>query len=231
MKKILKTIWFLPLVALTLVFTACSDDDDNTIIIPTERNVVEVALDTPELTLLVQALQLADGDLVNVLVGDGPFTVLAPTNAAFTAFLNTNGFGSLDEVPTDVLSQVLLNHVIMSNVTSSDLTAAGSGYASSSATNPAGLNLSLFFNTTNGVRFNNTASVTEADIDASNGVVHIIDAVIGLPSIVDHAVANPNFTSLVTALGAADGNLIDVLNERGCRLRYWLRIMTLLLLF
>ncbi len=215
MKKILNSVKILPLIAFLLVFAACSNDDDNTISIPEERNIVEVALGTPELTLLVQALQLADGDLVTVLTGDGPFTVLAPTNAAFTAFLNANGFTSLDDVPTDVLAQVLLNHVISSDITSGDLAAAGSGYASSNATNDSGLNLSLFFNTANGVRFNNVASVSEADIAASNGTVHIVDAVIGLPSLVDHAVANPSFTSLVTALGAADGDLIGILNGDG----------------
>ena len=214
MKKILNTLKVVAFVALTVSFTACSDDDDNSI--PAEgRNIVEVALATPELTILVQALQAADGDLVSVLTGDGPFTVLAPTNAAFTAFLNANGFASLEEVPTDVLSQILLNHVIMDNVSSSDLVSAGSGYVSGSATNGENLKISLYFNTSSGVRFNNTAAVSDADIDATNGTIHIVDAVIGLPNIVDHAIANPSFSSLVTALGAADGNLIDVLNGDG----------------
>ncbi|HCY80152.1 MAG TPA: adhesin, partial [Xanthomarina gelatinilytica] len=129
-----------------------------------EKNIVELALDTPELSTLVAALSRADGNLVNVLSGNGPFTVLAPTNAAFSAFLADNGFSSLDQVPTDVLSQILLNHVIMSDVTSSDLIAAGSGYAKGSATGAGDQNISIFFDTTNGVRFNNAASVSTADI-------------------------------------------------------------------
>jgi uncharacterized surface protein with fasciclin (FAS1) repeats len=171
-------------------------------------NIVETAIATPQLSSLVAALQAADGNLVNVLNGSGPFTVLAPTNDAFDAFLSANGFASLDQVPTDVLSQILLNHVIAGNVTSTTLTTAGSGYANTSATGPGGNNLSLYFNTTtaDGVEFNNVSSVVAggADISATNGTVHIVDAVIGLPTVVDFALANPALSNLVAALQLAD---------------------------
>ena len=208
-----KTKFLLLLFSLALFSFSCSDDDDNSNPAPQERSIVEIALDTPELTTLVAALQRAS--LVDVLEGDGPFTVLAPTNAAFTAFLNQNGYASLNDVPVDALTQVLLNHVIMADITSSDLISLGSGYASGSATSNFGLNISIFFDTTNGVRFNNAGSVTTPDINASNGTIHIINGVLGLPDIVDHAINNPSFTSLVTALGAADGNLVDVLRGAG----------------
>ncbi|MGB5429034.1 fasciclin domain-containing protein, partial [Eudoraea sp.] len=165
--------------------------------------------------MLVSALSAADGDLVALLGTDGPFTVLAPTNAAFTAFLASNGFASLDDVPTDVLSQILLNHVISADLTSSDLVAAGNGYASTNASGADDNFVSIYFNTTNGVRFNNVAAVTSPDIDASNGVIHIVDAVIPIPSILDLAASNPDFSSLVVALGAADGDLIDILGGDG----------------
>jgi hypothetical protein len=59
----------------------------------------------------------------------------------------------------------------------------------------------MFVNTAGGkVMLNGVATVTTADIIASNGVVHVVDKVIGLPTIVTHALANPNFTSLVGAL-------------------------------
>jgi transforming growth factor-beta-induced protein len=216
MKFIAKLTKTLVVAFLVLGIYGCNDDDDNNVVVPPQKNIVEIALETPELTALVAALSAADGDLVNVLQGDGPFTVLAPTNAAFTAFLNANGFDSLDDVPSDVLTQVLLNHVIMADITSSDLVSLGAGYASGSAKNADGDNISIYFNTSNGVRFNNAASVSTADIDASNGTIHIIDAVIGLPDIVDHAIANSGaFSSLVTALGAADGGLVNVLRGDG----------------
>lgn len=50
--------------------------------------------------------------MVGTLSGDTEFTVFAPSNDAFAAFLNDNGFANLDEVPTDVLKQILLNHVL-----------------------------------------------------------------------------------------------------------------------
>jgi len=214
--KILKV---LSLLLLTTFALSCSSDDDNGVPVITEpeQNIVEIALGTPELSILVSALSAADGDLVALLGTDGPFTVLAPTNAAFTAFLASNGFASLEDVPTDVLAQVLLNHVISADITSGDLAASGAGYASTNASGAGGNNISIYFNTTSGVRFNNVAAVTDggADIDASNGTIHIIDAVIPIPSILTHAAANADFSSLVVALGAADGGLIDVLAGDG----------------
>jgi len=208
--------FFIALFSLSLLTTSCSNDDDssNTPTTPTP-NIVELAQATPDLSSLVAALSRADGNLVSVLSGTGPFTVLAPTNAAFSAFLSANGFASLEDVPTDVLSQVLLNHVIMADVSSSDLATMGSGYTSGSASGPDGLNISIYFDASGSVMFNNVATVTTADADASNGTVHIIDAVLALPSVVDHAVANPAFSNLVAALGAADGDLVNVLSGTG----------------
>ena len=58
----------------------------------------------------------------------------------------------------------------------------------------------MFVNTASGVRLNGVSSVVTADIVATNGVIHIVDAVIGLPTVVTHAAANPNFTTLVGLL-------------------------------
>lgn len=200
------------------IIASCSNDDDNNVPAPTPQpnNIVELAIATPELSSLVAALQAADGDMDALLQTDGPFTVLAPTNTAFTSFLSANGFASLSDVPTDVLSQILLNHVISGSVPSSALVSQGSGYASTNATGDGGASMSLFFNTANSdVRFNNVASVSTADISASNGIIHIVDGVIGLPDVVDHAAANSEFSNLVAALGAADGDLVSVLQGAG----------------
>jgi uncharacterized surface protein with fasciclin (FAS1) repeats len=216
-----KTVLLLRMFFLGLLFisaTACSDDDDgdngggND-----DPNIVEVALETPELASLVLALQAADGNLVDLLQTDGPFTVLAPNNAAFAKFLSDNGYGSVGEVPSDLLEAILLNHVIQADVSSGDLAGLGRGYTNTSASGANNLPISIYFNAENGVRFNNVSAVTSggADIDASNGTIHIVDAVIPIPNIVDHAAANSDFSSLVAALGAADGNLISVLNGEG----------------
>lgn len=195
---------------------SCSSDDDVVIITPQELNIVETALETPELSSLVAALQAADGDLVSVLSGPGPFTVLAPTNDAFNLFLTANGFNSLDDVPTDVLSQILLNHVISADISSSALIGIGSGYADSNATGAGNNAMSLFFDTSNGVRFNDVSTVTTADIDATNGTIHIVNGVIGLPTIVDHALANSDLSSLVSALTfGGNTTFTDLLSSPG----------------
>lgn len=191
------------ILAVAIVFSACSDDDDNTTPTPDPLNIVETAQATEDLSSLVAALQAADGDLVNVLSG-GEFTVLAPTNAAFDSFLADNGFANLSEVPTDVLANILLNHVISGTVLSTTLTDAGAGYTTTNATNEDGDNLSLYFNTTTGVTFNGTSSVAQADVEATNGVVHIVDQVIGLPTIATFATADPTFETLVAALTRPD---------------------------
>ena len=191
------------LLTAAIIFSACSDDDENSTPTPDPLNIVETAQATEDLSSLVAALQAADGDLVNVLSG-GEFTVLAPTNAAFDNFLADNGFANLSEVPSDVLANILLNHVISGTVLSTTLTDAGAGYTTTNATNEDGDNLSLYFNTTTGVTFNGTSSVAQADVEATNGVVHIVDQVIGLPTIATFATADPTFETLVAALTRPD---------------------------
>ena len=64
--------------------------------------------------------------------------------------------------------------------------------------------MSIYVDTSNGVRFNGVSSVSAADILAVNGVIHKVDAVIGLPNIVTFATADPNFSTLVSALTRSD---------------------------
>ncbi len=193
------TVSLLAVFALGIV--SCSDDDEGTTPVVEATDIVDIALASSDLSNLVLALQRAD--LVSALEAEGPFTVFAPTNAAFSAFLADNNFASVDDVPVDVLTQVLLNHVVSGENLSASLS---TGYVSSLSTaGPGGSNLSLFIDTASGVSINGVAAVSLPDIEASNGVIHVVDAVIGLPNIVDHALANPDLSSLVDAL-TANGN-------------------------
>ena len=175
-------------------------------------SITDLAIATPTLSNLVAALVAADGDLPTVLAGEGPFTVFAPTDDAFAAFLADNNFANLSAVPVDVLTQVLLNHVVSGTNLS---TALSTGYVSTLSTaGPGDANLSMLVDTANGVILNGVSNVTAADNKAINGVVHIVDAVIGLPNIVDHAVANSDLTELVGAL-TSGGNttFTDLLSD------------------
>ena len=79
------------------------------------------------------------------------------------------------------------------------------GYANTLAVSDASsTNLSIYINIDNGVTFNGVSSVATADVNASNGVVHIVNGVIGLPTVVTFALADPNFSTLVQALTRED---------------------------
>ena len=196
MKNLFKIIPIL-LISLTTLQSCNNNDDEN---VEDVSTIVNLAVDSADLTSLVAALDRAN--LVSALNGEGPFTVLAPTNDAFTAFLSANNFNSLEDVPVDILTKVLLNHVISGSLISTDLS---TGYANTLATSAASQTpLSIYVDTSNGVRFNGVSSVSAADILAVNGVIHKVDAVIGLPNIVTFATADPNFSTLVSALTRSD---------------------------
>jgi len=211
MKNLLKIKCLVLLTFFTFTVTSCDNNDDNPA--PVDNTITGKAIATTNLSILVQALVKAD--LATTLQGTGPYTVFAPTNDVFTAFLATTSYATINDVPKEVLTQILLNHVVTGAVKSTDLT---TGYiktlAKGSASNTN--TLSMFVNTSAGVKLNGVATVTTADIMASNGVIHIVDKVIGLPTIVTHATANPNFTSLVGALtGAGQPDFVSILSGTG----------------
>lgn len=197
MKNLLKLKKVLALALLIIIGTSCDNDDDTTAPPVTDNTITGIASSNPDFSILVEAL--TKGDLAVTLKGDGPYTVFAPTNAAFTAFLKTTPYASIKDVPTPVLAQILLNHVVAGKVKSTDLTTSyikTLAKGGASATN----SLSMYVNISSGVKLNGVSKVVTPDIMATNGVIHVVDAVIGLPTIVDHAVANPNFSTLVAAL-------------------------------
>lgn len=200
MKKVSQFLKVMGALALMFSFSNCDDKDDN-VIIPPVKSIASIASSNSDLTSLVAALNKAG--LTATLSGSGSYTVFAPTNAAFNNFLDDNGFASLDDVPVDLLKEVLLNHVVSGELFSNQLSTTyvkTLAKGSASATNT----LSMYVDTSNGVKLNGVSTVTKANIDASNGVIHIVDAVIGLPTIVTHATANPNFSILVSALTRND---------------------------
>lgn len=193
MKNLIKGI-VLACVALTIM--SCSDDDSSN-----QQTIAEIAAGNSDFTTLVTALNRTG--LTSTLNGSGQFTVFAPTNAAFASFLSANGFANIDAVPVATLKSILLNHVIGSEIKSTAIPAAV--YVSTlspinSMTNAP--TISMFVQksgsvvTINGGSSNGGTTVTTADLDASNGVVHVVGEVIALPTLVNHVVANPDFDTL-----------------------------------
>jgi uncharacterized surface protein with fasciclin (FAS1) repeats len=188
---------------------SCDDNDNST----TDTSIAGIASRNSDLSSLVTALTKTG--LTTTLSDPGSFTVFAPTNAAFNTFLSENGYANLDAVPVNALKEILLNHVISGSFQSSTLT---TGYVKTLAKGSASTTntLSMYINTSSGVKINGVATVSSANILANNGVIHVVDKVIGLPTIVTHATANPNFSSLVNALTAeGQPDFVDTLSGNG----------------
>ena len=134
---------------------------------PPPTTVVDIIVNSPDHNVLEAAVIAAELD--DDLSGDGPFTVFAPTDAAFAAL----PAGLVDQLlmdPTGDLAQILLYHVLGAEVLSTDLVDG------QTATTLEGSDITVTINA-NGV-FINDAQVTMADLQADNGVVHVIDAVL-----------------------------------------------------
>ena len=174
-------------------------------------DIVDIAVADGRFTTLVAALTAAD--LVDTLKGEGPFTVFAPTDDAFAKL----PAGTIDELlkpeNKQQLTDILLYHVVAGKVMASDVVNL------TSATTVLGKDVNVKVEA--GKVYTNDAEVIITDSEASNGVIHVIDTVLLPPAddammakdIVDIAVADGRFTTLVAALTAAD--LVDTLKGEG----------------
>ncbi|WP_108483647.1 fasciclin domain-containing protein [Oceaniglobus ichthyenteri] len=134
------------------------------------KDIVDTAVDAGSFSTLAAALGAAG--LVDTLKGDGPFTVFAPTDDAFAALPEGTVEELLKPENKDQLTAILTYHVVPGKVMSGDLS------NNMMATTVQGSDVTIM--TEGGVTVNG-ANVTSADIEASNGVIHVIDAVIMPP--------------------------------------------------
>jgi len=131
--------------------------------------VVDQALSNESFSILVQAVVKAD--LAGTLSGNGPFTIFAPTNAAFEALFATLGISGINELTAEQLVPILTYHVIGSNIRSNQL-------SEGSVTT---LNGSFNVTLSPSPAINSTSDIVATDVQATNGVIHVIDEVL-LPS-------------------------------------------------
>jgi transforming growth factor-beta-induced protein len=187
--------------------TSCEKDDNNDDnMVDTPKSIAAIASADPQFSILVEALTKAD--LATTLSQAGTYTVFAPTNAAFTALFTQLGVSGIDQLSGDALRPILLYHVLGSKAVSSGLS---SGYVSTLSPAAGGRFVSLKVDVASGVKLNSASNVTAADIQASNGVIHVIDKVLLPPTVADLAVANSSFTTLVSALSGA--GLVPALSD------------------
>jgi uncharacterized surface protein with fasciclin (FAS1) repeats len=168
------------------------------VLIPPSGDIVETAVGAGFNTL---ATALTAASLVETLQGDGPYTVFAPTDDAFAALPAGVLAGLLADV--QALTDVLLYHVVSGQIFSGDLVDG------STAETLQGQSITV--DLSDGVMIDD-ANVTSADIIATNGVIHVIDAVM-LLDIVQTVLSNDDFSTLATAVTAAD--LVEALRADG----------------
>lgn len=157
--------FFLPMLLLAATLSQSAVAGGNDTMAP-KKNIVTVAVEAGSFNTLAKAL--TEAGLVDALKADGPFTVFAPTDAAFAKLPK----GTLEALLKDkeALKEVLLYHVVKGSVDSKAVTKL------QSATTLAGKDLHIAVK--NGSVMINSSKVTSADVMASNGVIHVIDEVL-----------------------------------------------------
>jgi uncharacterized surface protein with fasciclin (FAS1) repeats len=132
--------------------------------------------DAPEFTVLLAAVLAADPSIAATLTDGGPYTVFAPTDAAFTALLEALGVTAEDVLAdTELLNTVLAYHVVPGTFSAATVVAAAGEEGFSVATLNGVLDIAVV---DGGVVINEGVNVIATDIYATNGVVHVIDAVL-----------------------------------------------------
>lgn len=191
-----------------VLFCACKKDKNE---MSEEKTITSIVVSNNNFSLLKTALIQAG--LTDVLSGKGPFTVFAPTNAAFVAAgLDTEA--KIKAVPLETLKKILLYHVLGQKVLSSAIPMASNTPVKTVA------DVDVFVTKNASGVFVNGSSVTQADLSASNGVIHVINSVLMPPSgnIVQIAQENPNFSFLAAAVlraSAGSTNVAQVLSGTG----------------
>lgn len=209
------------MIALMATFTACDDDDDDNPTPATNnpantgptQNIAEIAIADNRTDSLVVALSHAN--LVSTFQSNGTFTVFAPTNEAFAALIASNmNWNRITDIDTTTLQNVLKYHVLGSKVMSGDLTE--DLYANTlNTTGPNNESTVIEIDVMGGAKLNNRASVTQANIEATNGVIHVIDSVILPQDVVGLAINDERFSTLVAALQVFGDTLTSTLQGAG----------------
>ncbi|MEZ6015071.1 MAG: fasciclin domain-containing protein [Planctomycetota bacterium] len=184
---------FAPLLFASLALVACSDSDSGTTQPGVQTQPIVTRLSSLGLTTLVTAIDAAG--LTNTLNGPGTFTLFAPTNDAFNALPAGTLQFLLDPANQAALVDVLTYHALSGSVNS----AAAAGLASAMSVQGD----DVLIDAVGGELYINDARVTMADVAATNGVIHVIDAVLTPPATVVETLQARGFNTLVAAVGAA----------------------------
>jgi uncharacterized surface protein with fasciclin (FAS1) repeats len=196
----MKRLNILPLLLLLISLHSCSKDENEPQMV-IQKTIFEHVASSMNYSYLTYALQKTDLD--DVLNGGGDYTLYAPNNSAFIGFLMRGGYSSLDEVPTEALKKILLNHVMAGQIKYRDFKSGYYPTAASSDVNDRPL--SMYINQVNmRVTLNGSSRIVQGNVNGSNGVIHAVNAVIPIPSLVTFILADPNLYNLGLALTRDD---------------------------
>ena len=193
----------LKILSISLLFISmysCSKDDNEPQMV-IQKTIFEHVASSMNYSYLLYALQKTDLD--DILNGEGNYTLYAPNNRAFIGFLMRRGYNTLDEVPIEALKKLLLNHVMAGQIRYRDFKSGYYPTAAGSDVNDRPL--SIYINQVNmRVTLNGSSRIVQGNINASNGVIHAVNAVIPIPSLVTFVLADPNLYNLSLALTRDD---------------------------
>lgn len=207
MKLINKISKALAVVTVALLSFSCESESEN--VVEKYPTIVEI-LDADAANFSILKAALVKTGLLNTFRNPGSYTILAPKNSAFIAAGITEASIAATTTTANIaaLSRILRYHVLTVGTLAADLPSKGYVNTFSPFGTSTSTSISLYTNKTNGVVINggNTnggATVLQADINASNGVIHIISHVLSVPKVHNLIIANPDLSSLVGVLTSA----------------------------
>ena len=216
-KNVIKRSYLVAIVAIAFFATSCEEEEmpqpmSNGMVSMQIPETLESLTESPDLYYNKDARLKADNrvpfpypgfttllkavEKTNLLgtIARNELTIFAPTDMAFSKLFETLGVSGLDEIDNELLTSVILYHAVPGSIYSQDIS---NGYVATA--NGASLKVEL----NKGVMIN-SSNVIAADIEAVNGVIHVIDEVLLPPTIVDLAIGNSSFSILVEAVVKAD---------------------------
>ncbi len=215
------------LFAVLILFNfSCSDnevvvpksEEQPTVIVSSDNTISGKVISNADFSILEEAL-IKTNLLTTLQSNASQYTVFAPKNAAFTTYLATTNYATINEVPTLILKEILLNHVLTGSKKAIDL--SNNSYVKTLAKGTANSsnNLDMYVSkitiSSNLIlKLNGISTVTSTDIQATNGIIHFVDTVIVLPKISNHIGANQNltfFSGLINSSNQID--FLEILNN------------------
>jgi len=231
MNKIKNIKYLITGVIAALMLFSCNFPEDDEFYIPFEAGVVvnpetitQLIIDRDELSIFENALRILDEEtgskwLAKLNLPASDLTVFAPNDTAFQTWLDNSGISNISDLNPDDLELVILNHILTGAFKSTEFV---SGYTNSSAlVGPRATekNVSMYINTENGVNINGESNVVEADLEANNGALHVVDKVIDLPVLLDFSIMDPSLSIFNEAVNFAQTARDDEGNGPNLRFR------------